>query len=164
MTSGPVIDVREFARMSRSIEGDFALANSERLEDLLADTASSFSYRLKGALGTDREPTVECIIRGCVSLRCQRCLEPFEYPIDISSTLVFVADESRLPPIEEEDPAVDFLVAEASLDVWALIEDEVILALPLAPKHEAGQCGSAAAFEPGDATSPFADLDQFKKR
>ena len=86
--------------------------------------------------------------------------------MDASSTLVFVSDESKLPLVEEEDEATDYVVAESPLDVRALIEDEIILALPISPRHAPGECGESAATPAtasADKPSPFAALARLKR-
>jgi uncharacterized protein len=58
---------------------------------------------------------------------------------------VLVSGEGALPAPEDEGDETDYLVADPKLHVWQLVEDEVLLGLPLAPMHENTQCGSASA-------------------
>jgi uncharacterized metal-binding protein YceD (DUF177 family) len=60
-------------------------------------------------------------------------LDTFRHPVSIDDRLVLVDDESRLPPMQEESDKEDYLVADEPLDVLELVEDAVILALPMIP-------------------------------
>jgi uncharacterized protein len=105
---------------------------------------------------------VSCIIEGFVFLTCQTTLEAFRHAISIDDRLVIVDDESRLPPIEEESDAEDYLVADAPLDVLDLVEDAVLLALPMVPRKPGVKEVKLAEKDAKD--SPFAVLASLKKR
>jgi uncharacterized protein len=157
-----VIDVAEFARLGKVFAGEVGVGDFPRLQDLIVAGQERLHYKVQGALTIRREAQITCIIRGSVLLECQRCLGTFNYAIDISSGLVFVTDESQLPPIEEEDELVDYVVAEKVANLLAIIEDEIILALPLAPRHEGG-CGESARQQGmGEKPSSFAALNKLK--
>jgi uncharacterized protein len=164
MTQQPVIDSGEFARKAQYLEGEFAVRDLTRLHDQLASSEGTVHYALQGGLTVRREQQIECTITGLVQLVCQRCLGSMAHRIDVHSRLMLVPDESRLPALDEEDDSSDYMVAEAALDVKALIEDEVLLALPIAPRHE-GECIQRAgeAGEGSDRKSPFAALAQLKR-
>ena len=68
-------------------------------------------------------------------LICQRCLTAFEHELNVVRQLVLVTSESQLPELDAEDPDVDVVVATEKMNVLDLIEDEIILSLPLAPRH-----------------------------
>jgi len=111
---------------------------------------------------------VSCIIEGFVFLTCQATLDTFRHPVSIDDRLVLVGDESSLPPIGEESDTEDYLVAGGPIEVRELVEDAVILALPMVPRKPglAGKPGSekgkAGAPAPDDG-SPFAKLANLKK-
>ena len=67
------------------------------------------------------------------------------------------------PYLEEEDE-IDRIPADAHLDVLALIEDEVLLGLPLSPRHEFGVCEAAAGNAPAGEQHPFAVLRKLKNQ
>jgi uncharacterized protein len=159
-----VIDSAEFARRGRRLEGEFAVRELSRLHDQLASTDGIVHYVLEGGLTGRREPQIECTINGLVHLVCQRCLGALEQDISAHSRLVLVENENLLPTPEEEDDSADYVVADPALDVAALVEDEVLLALPIAPKHEQGQCVDrpADAGAGNSEKSPFAALARLR--
>lgn len=165
MSTKGVIDVAEFARLGTTLSGDVGVRDLPRLQDLVVMGDERLHYELRGELNPRREAEITCIIHGLVSLECRRCLETFDHCIDTASTLVFVSDESKLPPVEEEDESIDYVVAEAPVEVRTLIEDEIILALPVAPRHAAGECKeSAGSQSTDDKPSPFAALAGLKRK
>jgi uncharacterized protein len=94
-----------------------------------------------------------------LSVCCQRCLEGIVYPVKVRSVLEFVNDEEELTQEEIEDDTRDFLPAQSELDVVALIEEELVLDLPSAPRHE-----TCALPDTGQGTgkiSPFSVLKGF---
>jgi uncharacterized protein len=163
MTEQVLINSAEFAREGQHLEGQVSLERLARLHDELASTDGMVHYVLQGGLTERREPRIECIINGLVQLVCQRCLGGLAHQITAHSKLILVNNEAQLPALEEEDPSADYIVADPALDVIALVEDEILLALPIAPMHEQGQCVD----RPSDAASagapsPFAALAKLK--
>ncbi|MGZ5063868.1 MAG: YceD family protein, partial [Usitatibacter sp.] len=105
-----------------------------------------------------------CIIEGFVFLTCQTTLEAFRHAVSIDDRLVLVDDEARLPPIEEESDAEDYLVADEPLDVLDLVEDAVLLALPMVPRKPGLEEAGPATVAKDPKESPFAALASLKKR
>ena len=95
-----------------------------------------------------------------MSVCCQRCLEGVDYSLKVRSLLEFVDDEEDLTQEDLEDDSKDFLTAQSELDVVALIEDEIILELPSAPRHES--CALPDTGQGSGRVSPFSVLQGFK--
>jgi uncharacterized protein len=146
-------------------EGRFAPGELERLEETLAGPEGELNYRITATLDRRRRKVVSCIIEGFVFLTCQTSLEAFRHEVSIDDRLVLVDSEAQLPPIEEESDAEDYLVADEPLDIRDLVEDAVLLALPMVPRkpglEEAPGAGAGAA-KAGD--SPFAALAGLKRK
>ena len=100
-------------------------------------------------------------------LRCQRCLEAMPYPVDVRFRLAVVqsaGEAERLP--EALDP---LLISEGRLRVADVVEDELLLSLPLVPKHAPEHCaphgdGSAGPRETTATAGPFSMLGAIKRR
>ncbi len=97
---------------------------------------------------------------GVLPLSCQRCLEAIRFDLDIDSRLELVPEDSELSQDELEDDTRDFLPVAGALEVAELVEDEVLLALPVAPRHE--RCGLPGAAGVGERIAPFAALAGLK--
>ena len=164
MTQQWQIDTRTFAQQGEMLSGEFPLATMTRLRDILASDVGVVRFQLVGKLDPNRQALIECIISGELQLTCQRCLTPFAFHLKLKSRFVPVRDESELPAIEEEGAEVDYLVADPHTDVRALVEEEILLALPIAPMHRLEACLARAAEEKlGDKENPFAALAALKK-
>ncbi len=147
------------------LAGTFVPSDLERLEGELANGDGELRYRISALLDRQRRKVVSCTIEGFVFLTCQSSLDAFRHEISISDRLVLVDSESQLPPVEEESDEEDYLVADEPLDIRDLVEDAVLLSLPMVPRKpglesKAGGAGDAAPRK----ESPFAALAGLKKR
>ena len=159
------IDPGQLSAKAKVIAGTVAPGTFPRLRDLLASPDGELRYEVSAVLDAKRRKVVSCIIEGSVFLTCQTTMEVFRHPVKVKERLVLVDDESRLPPIQEESDAEDFVVAEGLLDARNLIEDAVILALPMVPrKPGAGPAGRKKQAPVPERESPFAALGALKKR
>lgn len=143
-------------------EGVFHPADLERLEETVAGPDGELRYRISAVLDPNRRRVVSCIIEGFVFLTCQSSLEAFRHEISIQDRLVLVERESELPGIEEESDDEDYLVASEPLDIRDLVEDAVLLALPMVPKKP-GLGDARVGGECRPKVSPFAALASLKR-
>jgi uncharacterized protein len=148
MSAPAVIDALEFARSAQELSGSVPVSGLQRLEDLLYDSSGTLWYELRGRRDDGNRPLLRVIVTGELHLQCQRCLGLLEYAVDFSNTLLVLP--AGAPPGDDlEDPeAPDTLEAQEELDVPALVEDEVLLSLPLAPRHPEGACESRFESQP----------------
>jgi len=158
------IDLATLSAKPLSIEGIVSPGDLERLSESLANGDGELRYRVSACLDAQRRRVVSCIIEGFIFLTCQSSLDTFRHPVSIDDRLVLVDDESRLPPLEEESDTEDYLVVDGPLDVLELVEDAVILALPMMPRKPGLEWKEAEAKEEeGPKASPFAKLSSLKK-
>ncbi len=160
MSQRVVIECLAFAREGRLLQGELSIAGLARVLDVLADSAGNLSYRIQGQMGPRNRPQLVLQVNGLLSVSCQRCLEGIDYPVDIHSLLELVKDEEELTQEEIEDDSKDFLPMISELDVVELIEDEVILDLPAAPRHDS--CAMPDVGGKPEKVSPFAVLKGLK--
>lgn len=156
-----VIDSLEFARAGGRLAGSVAVADLGRLADALADGSGELDCSLDGGRDEDGKPYLHLQVNGVLRLACQRCLSALPFDVHVDSRLLPMAPGQEWPDEELSDDASDMIEADAALSVMSLIEDEVLLALPIAPRHEDCRPPSAAG---GDSKpSPFAALADLKK-
>ena len=157
MSNEKVIDSISFAKKSESLQGKIAVCSLERVRESLASSQGEVEFRLQGRLDDQRRPSLILSIWGQVTLTCQRCLADFVHELAIDRSLVLVAGEATLPDLNDEDPDTDFVAADSKMNVLQLIEDELILSLPLAPKH-GFECASDGDGIDAGSSSPFDKL------
>ena len=138
------LDLRRFTRDGSRLEGVWPQDRFTRLAASLmpplADTPAPPVHW--SALGQQRpvpgdEPQIWLHIRGhtVARLECQRCLQPLSEALQVDRRVRFVAGEDEAMRLDEESED-DVLALVARLDVFDLLEDELILAVPLVPRHD----------------------------
>lgn len=153
----------------RSYQGSLPIAAMPRLCAALAGTEGELSYAME--FGRDGLGTAVVEVRAQAPLRllCQRSLEPFTLRVAIDSTLGLIRherEESALPPDCEP-----LLVGEdGKLNPVEVIEDELLLALPLVPVNpdshlpdDVTPAVTVAQAAPARTDHPFAVLRELKK-
>jgi DUF177 domain-containing protein len=158
MFARPFIDSVDFARYGREIRGEIAVSALPRLADMLAKADGELTYIICGRQEADRD-ILELALQGVCTLRCQRCLEELEYPVSLVSRL-WLLPADRLDEADEDE--MDAIEADPKLDVLALVEEELLLALPFSPMHPVGECAPATP-DLRLKDSPFAVLAGLKK-
>jgi uncharacterized protein len=158
-----VIDSLDFARNAGTLRGKVAISGMARLQDALYSDEGVLEYALSGGMNEHGKPVLRCEISGMLQLICQRCLGAYTYPLSVHTNLVLVQDEVQLAASDNE-MNTDAIVADPKMDVLALVEDEVLLALPLAPMHPLSECDANQSVErSGSAASgTFAALAALK--
>ena len=105
-----------------------------------------------------------------VPLTCQRCMGSVQTPLQVDQWYRFVATED-IAMAEDDASEEDLLVLTPQFDLLAVLEDELLMALPLVPMH--GACPVMPTFSAGlvdapadvaDKPNPFAALAKLKKK
>ena len=159
--AGTVLDGLEFARNGGVLDRRVSVAEMPRLADSLAAAAGWLAVRIEGARDEEGKSWLQLEVAGSLVLRCQRCLGPLEFPLAVNSRLQLIAPGEAWPDDELADDSADAIAAVGAIDVLALVEDEVLLALPIAPRH--GKCEPPALAADVPEPSPFAALASLKK-
>ena len=161
MSEQIVINSLEFSRNAKVLRGKIAAADLQRLRDYLHSADGVIEYELSGAVDPEGKSLLHLVIKGKLYLKCQRCLEALEHDVDLVSDLLLIENQQEFPEITEENEAVDCILAQSEMDVLALLEEDIILKLPISPMH--GTC-SVTVHAGGEATqSVFAPLAALKK-
>lgn len=155
-----VIDAFAFSREGRVLEGTLPVAGMARLHDLVTEVSGVVGFRLRGRTGEYGQSQIGLEVTGFLPLICQRCLTAVRFDLEVDGLLELVPEGMELSQDELEDDTKDFLPVGGELDVVALVEDEILLAIPVAPRHE--KCGLPGAAEAGERISPFAALAGLK--
>ena len=138
------LDVEAFAKEGAELAGEWPLPALDRL----ADAAHVDAKPAVGDVARWRARGESLPLRGGapqtwlhleadtrLSLVCQRCLGPLDTPVEARRSFLFAADEDAAAQLDA-DSEDDVLALTRALDLRALVEDELLLALPLVPRHE----------------------------
>ena len=143
MVDSMIVDSLKLACEQQRVAGRFAVAQLPRLVESLLGNTGDLDYVISGDKDSRERPLLRLQVNGAVQLQCQRCLEGFTQRVDIDTALRLVTEAALDAEYEAcgDDPGEpECIAASNELDVAALIEDEVLLALPPYPRHEAGVC------------------------
>jgi uncharacterized protein len=156
MSHRPVIDGFEFASAGATQQGVWPVSDLPRLRDMLASDDGEVAYTLQGTRDERERPALRVKVKGWLKLRCQRCLEALPVEVRTDELLVLAATLQEIHAEPADVSAPDRVVAGKEMPLRDLIEDELILAVPYAPRHE--NCVASAADGQEDGSSPFAGL------
>jgi uncharacterized protein len=156
MPHQPLIDGFEFATAGARQQGRWPVRELPRLRDMLASDAGEIAYTLEGTRDERGRPGLRLGLEGTLLLRCQRCLEPLRFEVRADELLVLAATQAEIDAEPLDAHAADRVLAGKEMRVRDLIEDQLILEVPYAPRHEA--CAAGAGLQGDEKVSPFAGL------
>ncbi|GAB3658371.1 YceD family protein [Ramlibacter alkalitolerans] len=136
------LDVRRFAEEGGEIDASEHLRSFRRLvaeTDDGADLARNVRWQARGELlnpgHLQPQVWVHLEADATLPLVCQRCLTPVDVPLQVRRAFRFVADEATAAA-EDDESEEDLLALSRSFDLVELVEDELLMELPVAPRHE----------------------------
>jgi uncharacterized protein len=158
-------DALKVAARGESLAGAVEVRRLPRLAETVVAVPEAgeptIRWRIVGGKDAKNHPQLDLRLDGELFVTCQRCLKPLAVTIDQHTVLLLARDESELLRLDAEEPEV--VPASAPLDALTLVEDELLLSLPFAPRHGDGACKAAiAAADAGSRESAFAQLAGMK--
>lgn len=165
MSAQLIIDVIDFARNAGVHRGKIAVAALERLQDRLAGNAGELDYTVTGSVDADGKTFLQIAVDGSLRLQCQRCLAELAHVLAIRTDLLVIRSESELSCFDE-NAVPDSILAGSGVDVLMLVEDEIILDLPVSPRHPEGECSVDQLYGHSStvtAENPFSVLKRLQK-
>lgn len=161
------IDPFRYAEQNLGLDGTVKIANMQRLSSILNSGEDVVTVNLK--FGVDEQGVVylKGHLNAKLTLQCQRCMDQLVYEIitDFVLGIVSTLDEANALP-EHYEPA---LAKEGQLALRELIEDEIILNLPIIPRHEPEDCKvklplADSGWDQGKGENPFRVLESLKHK
>jgi uncharacterized protein len=128
----PQMDVWRMVANQRQFEGSLPLAQMSRLVELLADADGECGYVIKFYRDALKIDVMHMQLSATLPLICQRTLERFVYPVEINQRLGLISEESQEASLPEGMEAV-LIEGNGEVSPFQLIEDELLLAVPLVP-------------------------------
>ena len=158
-------DAFELAAAGAALAGEIDARSLPRAAKVLSAGSEPvpMAWQIRGGHDAAGRPLVTVRLDGAVPLVCQRCLRPFAAKVAQQTDLLLARDEAELVRLDEEESEV--VLADTMLDPRQLVEDELLLSLPLSPRHGDDECAAAmrAGTDEG-RRSPFAGLAALKRR
>ncbi len=143
------VNPAQFAAAKQVWQGSAPLGAFERLAEETLDPDALLHYRIEGGKDKAGHVRLMCRLDGQASIACQRCLGAMEHTILTDKVMYPAESPERAEQLERElavESSEDIEVIETGrvLDLATLIEDEVLLGLPLIPMHAEGMCDPPA--------------------
>jgi uncharacterized protein len=161
------IDSLDFARNGKRLSGELPVAELPRLMDALETPQGVLHYTVQGGVDKQGIHFLDVHVVGLCRLRCQRCLNGLDYPVQLDTRLL-LRDQASLDGLDDaadgKDDEFDSILADTHLNVLDMLEEEILLSLPIAPKHELGACQATDGKNTQrDERNPFAVLAKLKR-
>ena len=160
------IDPRKLAQQGISLEGEFAAKGLTRLNESVEAVTGALKASLQFSLDPSRQSMVTGEASVCVDVICQRCLDIVNIEIKAAIALQVVWSEDHIANVAPNyEP---WIVVDKIADLDVVIEDEILLALPIVNYHKVGECTGSAFVAKADTPieeavdSPFSVLQQLK--
>jgi len=136
------LDVAAFAEAAAGLSGDDALTRYPRLVAEASEPPTGdgiVRWQAQGAQraapGATQAPWLHLTVETALPLVCQRCMGAVETPLCVDRWFRFAVDEATAAA-EDDASEEDVLVVSREFDLRALVEDELLMSLPVAPRHE----------------------------
>ena len=167
------IDAAQFAQDAGQLGGNDPLADYRRLVAEASGPVGDERVRwsaggeLRAASGAAHQPWLHLEAATRLPLTCQRCLEPVVIELEVDCWFRFVQDEATAE-LEDETADEDVLALGEELNLRQLIEDELLLALPVVPMHDVCpvdvklSVADPAFEEAASPEHPFAGLERLR--
>ena len=170
------LDVPRFADEGASLAGSEALQDFPRLSAEAVDPPEglvvAWEARGERRTGADGSPVswMHLSADARIPMTCQRCLTPVDVDLEVDRWFRFAVDEDAAAA-EDEESDEDVLASSREFDLHGLVEDELLMEIPVTPRHEVCpvpmKLSSADAdFDAagGERPNPFAVLDSLRSR
>lgn len=159
------VDPFRLATQGVLLAGQLPLRSMQRLKASLMDEQGNVNVSLQFGIDPEGVHFVNATLAGCMTLQCQRCMQSMTY--DIMSTFVsgIVVNEQEAEKLNE---SYEPIIAEGgNLVIQDLVEDELILSLPIVPMHDPMLCqvkSSTTVIDEHHNSNPFSVLEELKQR
>lgn len=164
------VDVEALAAEGATVTRRYALREFPRLADAVAGTGGDAKAQFRFLQATPQLAGCELEVQAGASLRCERCLEPYQETLQSRTRLAFMVEGRQAGSV----PAGfdELAVPQGRVSLRELVEDELLLSLPLVAKHGEGTACAEGAPPGADGVAgpetgvrrPFAGLRELLKR
>lgn len=132
------IDIYTLAKENATLEGEIKLKNLPRVLSYLYDANGEISTAMHFCFDKAHRPCVQGKLKTVLHVQCQRCLQTMDMPMDIQLNLVGVSSDAEAKKLMKvKEP---LMLKQQPLELTELIEEEIILAMPIIPKHKSAKC------------------------
>ena len=159
------LNLLRLAKAGEQLQGLLDISRMRRVMAFLPQSDGQLSYCLSFSFDDTGRICIQVELKAELQVICQRCLQPMQIDIDRESWLALIKDRSEMETLPARFEPLT-LVDEDDLSILALLEDELLLAIPFAPLHPESECSASEdvkRLQVEGKPNPFASLAQLKK-
>lgn len=159
-----LIDPQAFTAKGETLTGQVALTDLDTrvLSADITNHSATLSYSLTGGIDRWQRPFLDLLLSGSLDLQCQRCMNNMPFVLNEAAHIVLFNDEMSLDDAMLADEELEGMLFQSELDVFSLLEDQLLMALPFAPAHDVCNNADLSAANQ-DKPNPFTVLAGLKK-
>ena len=157
------IEPFSLAKKNKTLSGKICQSKLKNFSQVIEKPENNVSYTLNFKMDETNRPVIFGNVSTRVALKCNRCLKLIEQPINADIMLYPVASESSYSNLPE---GVDGILADKPLNFMDILEEELILALPLVARHIDGDANCTPGFdnnEPKESSVKASKVQPFAK-
>lgn len=145
MSGRPAVESIEpflLAAQGRILEGSFGIAGMERLAPLIRSTEGRVNYHLQFDRDEGGIPCIKGSVTATLVLQCQRCMQDMPFLVHGKVRLGIISTQQSAEQLPGDyEPLI---VTDKEIPLVSIVEDELILALPIVAMHQPGECSIEA--------------------
>ncbi|MBS9779086.1 MAG: DUF177 domain-containing protein [Moraxellaceae bacterium] len=138
------IDLEKLSAQGYQWQGEFSLNQFPRLSEVLNQQDTENTKNTEFSCEINKKSGIywlEFSVKAPLENQCQRCLQAMDFILDEQIKLALLEDKAQASLLQEDDwllldDVVEMVKHERRLPILTMIEDELLLALPLVPKHD----------------------------
>ncbi len=152
----------KLAKKNLSVIDEFNIEDLPRINGIASNNSDKIKVKYSFYLESDTTPCLDGEISLNVYLTCQRCLEELPFSLDLNFNLAFVKNENQAEELSKHLEI--YLFEDEELSLIDLISDEILLSIPMVPKHNLDCLSSFKEHNNYEQVeeSPFAILKKYK--
>jgi uncharacterized protein len=132
------LDVRKAAAREVTVSGVLTLSEMTRLQEILASNCGRIEAKIDFGRDEEKRFAATVSVTANVEVRCQRCLNSMPLVVETENRLAIVGDDEQARSVPSH--AEPWLVEGEQANLWELVEEELILAIPIVSYHDSEEC------------------------
>jgi uncharacterized protein len=133
------LDLRQLASRDATVKGQLCLSQMPRLAAAVAGAEHCAEVSIRCRRDEEGRFIANCLVDMPVVQTCQRCLGMVALDLKSESSLAVVWNDEQAKGLPKQ---YDPLIAGEDADLWAVVEEELLLVLPVVSYHAVGDCSS----------------------
>lgn len=122
------------------IEGCVSSEQLPRLSEVLSEPVQKIDFKLNFHRDSHKRSVINVDISTCLKIDCQRCGQIMEQSVVLNSILCVIMSDRQASGLPSEyEPLVS---ADGLVSILDIIEEEILLAIPMVPRHKKGSCSA----------------------